>query len=173
MAMFKFLLLLLSLFSPLSLAEALPPPESSQAILVKVAAVVESHAKTLGCSVSVNPKTILPYRLNNEPMYLAVYSADIGCSGGNTMHRPVFVAVTPGAYGKYFIDPRYSSPQQTSNEFPQLISELFIQAGELWYKALELDPAKDSLCCPSSVVTGRVQFEKGAWRPAPSAKSHP
>jgi hypothetical protein len=148
-------------------ADELPPPESERSRVQKIAAVVEAHAETVGCNVHVDPASIVPYRVDQEFLYLAYYAADIGCSGGTAMSRPVIVAVKPGAYGRYFIDSTRSSPAQTSDAFPRHITRIALVDGDLRYEARRYDDGKDALCCPSLTERGRVVFENGMWRPRP------
>ncbi|THF67417.1 hypothetical protein E6C76_03365 [Pseudothauera nasutitermitis] len=169
----QFALLLLTTACLSCYAEGLPPPESAKSRNDKIAGVVTKHAETLGCSVSFDPNNIVLYRLNQQVVYLALYSADIGCSGGMGMNRPVIAVLKEGAYGMYFVDLNYSSPAQTSSSFPQVVTEIFIANGELWYKARQYEFKKDPRCCPSLKEIGRVRFENGVWSPIPVKAGHP
>lgn len=171
--MSRIALLLLTIVTIPCFAEDLPPPESEKSRYGKIAAVVEKHAETIGCSTFFNPKDIVPYRLDHQRIYVAFYSADIGCSGGTAMSRPVFVAVKEGAYAKYFIDLKYSSPAQTSDSFPSVVTEIFVRKDELWYRARQYDFKKDANCCPSIEELGKVTFENDMWSPTTVKGSHP
>jgi hypothetical protein len=127
-----------------------------------IAKLVVSYGKTLGCEVHLDKNNIVPYSLDNEELFVALYSLDLGCSGGTAMSRPAFTVVGRGAYGTLHVRPEYSSPKQTSNEFPQVTYQLFSKGGQLRYRAKALD-AKDALCCPSIPVEGEVIFRRGVW----------
>jgi hypothetical protein len=127
-----------------------------------ISKLVVSYGKTLGCEVHIDKRNIVAYTLGNEEVFVALYSLDLGCSGGTAMSRPAFAAVGRGAYGTLHVRPEYSSPRQTSDDFPQVTYQLFSKRGQLRYRANSLD-AKDALCCPSIPVEGTVIFRDGFW----------
>ncbi|KJV07776.1 hypothetical protein [Methylocucumis oryzae] len=127
MKIFRFPLISLVVLFNACFAEEQPWPEPEHIDNNKIKAVITKYAETLGCSIWFNPQNIVPHLLNDERLYVGLFSVDLGCSGGNLMNRPVFVAVKPGAYDQYFIDYQYSSPAQTSDKFPQHTTEIFFQ----------------------------------------------
>jgi len=129
----------------------------------KILTVVEQYATSLGCIFHINPNNIVSYKLNRDIVFVALYSLDLGCSGGSNMSRPAFVVIRAGAYNTYLVDPRYSSPLQTSSNLPQHLNEIFIKNDEIWYKALKHDFSKDPICCPSIQIEGRIKYKNGLW----------
>ena len=133
--------------------------------IASIPKVVEQYATTFGCAFNMDEKNIL--KLNNESIesYLALFSLDLGCSGGSAMSRPYFVVLSfGGSYPKrMFINLEYSSPLQTMNDFPQHIINIFYKSNQLFYSALEYEP-KDALCCPSRKVINKLIFENGKWK---------
>lgn len=148
------------------LAQALPPPDDVAAIHQEAAAVIHRHVQTLGCNESVGATAVVPYEIGGRKLLVGVHDLRLGCDGGSAMGRSVFFAVQQGSEGRYFVEPAYSSPGQTSDALPRFIDAIFIQSGELWFRGRAFDPGKDSPCCPSMPVQGRVVFEGGTWRPA-------
>lgn len=147
-------------------AEELPPEEPFERLRPKIVAVVEAHARTVGCSVRVDPRHVVPWlRPDGRRLYIALYHADIGCSGGNAMSRPVLVVVHPGAYGTWMIDTRHSMPQQTPETLPKEIIALVPDGDELRFAGLMLGPAADAACCPTQPVEGRVRLKLDAEPP--------
>jgi len=153
--------LFLILASAACAAEELPRIDPPEVLRGKVAAVVEGHARTIGCAVVVDAGHIVPYSLDRERVHIALYHADVGCSGGTAMGRPVLVVVRRGAYDTYFIDARYSAPQQTPGELAMSVTDLTVDHGHLVFTGLSLD-VSDPLCCPSKVVRGRLRLMLGA-----------
>jgi hypothetical protein len=129
-----------------------------------IPAVIEQYATSIGCAFHMEQRNIVPYMLKGNPVFVAVISLDNLCTGGSAMSRPVFVIVEHGGPAdSIVVNAEYSAPHQTSEDFPQTVTDLFLKDGELWYKALEHDFTKDALCCPSVPVTGRVVCKNGAW----------
>jgi hypothetical protein len=123
---------------------------------------VKSYANSIGCAVNLDERNVVPYEIDGESVAVTLYSIDLGCSGGTAMSRPAFAVVRQNVYGAY-VDPRYSSPLQTSEEFPQHTERLFARHGQLWYSGKEFNFETDALCCPSIRVEGKVQFREGKW----------
>ena len=129
--------------------------------------IVEQYATSLGCEFAMNPQNVVKFSFDKEKAYIALFSFDLGCSGGSSMSRPVFVVLKHGANNNLYIDPKYSSPHQTSQNFPSTIKSVFIKEGKLWYSALDFDFSKDGLCCPSVPVNGELVYENGNWNGLP------
>jgi hypothetical protein len=143
------------LLTPYVLAQ--PIPRS------KIHWVVENYANTMGCQFSMNDKNIVKYQHEEESFYVALYSLDLGCSGGTAMSRPAFAALTQNGERKIFILPKYSSPTSISSTLPSFIEKIYIENGKLRYLAKSFDFSKDALCCPSVSVEGTIEFKDGAW----------
>lgn len=166
------LAILLVMLARLSSAEANGDPAEYEAEVKKaeerIPAVIEQYATSIGCAFHMKKDNIVPYVINGEPSFVGVFSLDNGCTGGSAMSRPVFVVVQHGGPTiSIVVNAEYSAPHQTSSDFPQVITDLFLKDGELWYKALEFDFKKDANCCPSVPVTGRVVYKNGKWQGIP------
>ncbi len=127
--------------------------------------VVEKYASAMGCNFNIDPKNVIPYSVIPDlaKSYVAVYGLDLGCSGGNSMDRSFFVYVQLGSGYKFYVNPTYSNPEQTSDKFPAWITKLYLKNGEIWFDAKDW-AGKDANCCPSLTVSGRVYFENGNWK---------
>lgn len=130
-----------------------------------IPSVVKQYADAVGCEFHMKRTNVVPYELDGGSAYIAVMHLDNGCSGGSAMSRPVFVALRPAAYQKVLVDASYSAPDQTSQEFPSLISRIYLKGGEIWFEGKTFDLAKDPICCPSVNVVGRVKYQSGKWVP--------
>jgi len=153
--------LLACLISAFCLAQDLPPEDPPDVVRAQVASVVEAHARTIGCAVAVDARHVIPYTLEGGRVYVALYHADVGCSGGTSMGRPVLVVVRHGAYDSYIVDTRYSAPQQSPDGLPSTITELAALGERIEFSGLKLDPS-DALCCPSRRVRGYLRLTAGA-----------
>lgn len=134
---------------------------------------VEKYAISFGCNFQMKNQNVVELKNWKENSYLSVFSLDLGCSGGSAMSRPYFVVLTN--YDRshprnIFINPKYSSPIQTPDSFPQTITGIYIKNEKIYYSALEFDFKKDALCCPSVPIEGEVVFESGYWKPIPFKK---
>jgi hypothetical protein len=166
----KYLLLIVALFGgTMATAETDKEMEAYLAQLPKpetiIPAVVEKYASALGCSYAFDPRNIIEYEIKRKRSFLVMFQLDVGCSGGNASHGPVFAVLQYGAYDKIFIQPEYSAPAQTSGKFPMQTDRIWLDSGRLYYSAHELDAAKDPLCCPSIDVSGEFAYSKGSWQP--------
>lgn len=126
--------------------------------------IVKQYASAMGCDVVFDSRNIVKIQLADDWGYVVVYSMDPGCAGGNALYQSYFAVVSPSAFGSLFINAAYSSPPQTSTLFPKKIIKVSRSNGELWYRALDFDAAKDPACCPSVPVEGRLVFKKGKWQ---------
>lgn len=138
-----------------------PPEPPAEAARTKIVSVVEAHAKTIGCAVTVDARQVIPYALDGGRVYVALYHADVGCSGGTSMRRPVLVVVRHGAYDTYVVDTRYSTPHQSPGDLPPTVTGLAMRDGQIEFKGLALD-SLDALCCPSRRVQGYLSLKRGA-----------
>ena len=133
--------------------------------------IIEQYANTLGCAIFIESKNVVQFKIDNERDYVALFSFDVGCSGGSAMSRPVFVLLTSKySYPKIYIEGKYSIPSQTSEAFPSQVDSIYVENGKLKYKAREYNFATDPLSSPSVVVTGEVEFKNGFWQPKPQEK---
>jgi len=108
--------------------------------------VIEKYATTLGCNFYMNPNNEVPYQIEGETVYVALFSLDFGCGGGSGMAKTSLVVLSwSESYPKLYISPQRS---KLIGEFPPIIDKLFIKNDQLWYSALWLQP-QDPLCCPS------------------------
>jgi len=131
--------------------------------------IVERYALSFGCEFNMQKRSVVELTHWKEISYLAVYSLDLGCSGGSAMSRPYFVVLSNHDRTRprnIFVNPKYSLPAQTSEGFPQTITGLYIKNEKIYYSALEFDFKKDALCCPSVPIEGELVFEGDHWKPA-------
>lgn len=140
--------------------------KKAQATIPKV---VEGYATSLGCQFLIDPANVVPYQLDGRPVFIAVFSFDVGCSGGSAMSRPVVVVLEQSYNTNIYVNVAYSTPKQTSDTLPQVIKKIFLHSGKLWYSALVAE-AKDPLCCPSKKESGRLVFDGGIWQGIPQTE---
>lgn len=131
--------------------------------IVKAPDVIASYANSIGCMFDLKPDNIVEFPEDSNKLY-AVFSIDVGCSGGSAMSRPVFVELelSPASM-QYYINFERSGPGQTSMSIPQTVEKIYIKENKLWYSALEHDWSKDGICCPSVSVVSELKFENGMW----------
>jgi len=152
----RLLLLLLAVIAQAHGAEPALPVKA-------ITAVVNDYGNSIGCEVHIDNKNIVPYTLDYQDVYVVLYSIDPECSGGSAMSRAVFAVVGRSDYGrKLYVLPKYSSPHQTSIDFPAYTYRLFVKDGQLRFLAKALANS-DALCCPSIPVEGRAIFRDGNW----------
>ena len=144
-----------------------------------IPALIRQYATSLGCAFYMDPSNVVPYPMSKlkgpKPsapgsrlkVFVVVFSLDEGCSGGSQMSRPVFAVVRHGFPFTMVVDATFSAPHQTSEDFPSVVTHIFLKDGELWYMALAHDFSKDALCCPSVSITGRLVFEGRMWKGIP------
>ncbi|WP_298693091.1 hypothetical protein [uncultured Sulfuricurvum sp.] len=133
--------------------------------------LITQYATTLGCNDYFDPKNVVKFKMNDEIVYIGLFSIDTGCSGGTAMSRPVIITLRKSiSYPEIYVDARSSAPYQTSNELPQNMSRIYVHNNKLWYEAKEFDFKKDALCCPSIPVRGELRFENGMWKGYPISK---
>lgn len=130
---------------------------------VKAPDVIASYANSIGCIFNLNPENIVEFPEGGNKLF-AVFSIDVGCSGGSNMSRPVFVELELSiASMQYYINFEHSGPSQTPMSIPQTVEKIYVKDEKLWYSALEHDWNKDGICCPSVPVTAELKFENGMW----------
>lgn len=161
-------LLYLLLFSSLAQAESEAEARAAwiagrKAAEKHIPATIRKYAEAIGCNFAMDPKNLLPYQLDGKAGFVALFLLDVGCSGGSTMSRPVLVFLQHSGLNKVVIDVLYSNPLQTSEEFPSMVTRIYLKKGKLYFQGFELRP-EDALCCPSLKVGGRVEFRKQQWR---------
>lgn len=160
---------LLILLSTFSFADSDADLEKYLAQLPKpehiIPPVVESYGRAIGCDFYFDPENIVEKEIDQKRSFIALFTVDIGCSGGNNNYRPVFVVLQYGAYDKIFISLKYSLPSQTSDEFPKDTQNIYIRDGKIRFNAKKFDPKKDALCCASIPFSGEVIFSDGKWNP--------
>jgi hypothetical protein len=139
----------------------------------QIPSIIEQYATSIGCEFHMSKSNVVPYDIGGLHSYVAVFSIDNGCSGGSAMSRPVFVVLQPVAYDKILVNAAYSAPHQTAEEFPGLVTNIFLKDGKLWFKAKAYDLTKDALCCPSVPVTGQVEYQGGKWVPITNQLPNP
>ena len=125
--------------------------------------VVERYASAMGCEFSMDPGNVIPYSLGERQGYLAVYSLDLGCTGGSNMVVNYFAFLQRGFPFHIVVNPAYSNPAQSPAEFPRHEAKIYLKDGEAWFRGLVPDRKKDALCCASVPVKGKVTFSKGKW----------
>jgi hypothetical protein len=128
-----------------------------------IAKLATTYANSLGCAVYIDKKNIIPFTLDYQDVFVVLYAIDDGCSGGSAMQRSVFAVVGRSNYGhRLYVLSRYSSPEQTSMDFPALTERIFVKDGQLRFSAKALSD-HDALCCPSKRIEGQVLFLEGRW----------
>lgn len=142
--------------------------EQKQSAKETIPSIVERYALSFGCVFNMQKDNVVELKNWEELSYLSLYSLDLGCSGGSAMSRPYFVVISNYDRSRpqqIFVNPKYSLPSQTSNNFPQRITGIYTKSEKIYYSALEFDFAKDTRCCPSVKVEGELVFEEGQWKP--------
>ena len=117
--------------------------------------LVEQYATSIGCGFGMNTENIVKFTLHDS--YVVLFSLDVGCSGGSSMYRPVFAVVQHGAYFTMFINPDYSNPNQSSQDFPQQTFRLFSRDGKIFYRAKQFSGSKE-------FFEGELRFEDDQWK---------
>jgi hypothetical protein len=143
-------------------------PKEKKAAEEIIPNIVERYALSFGCAFNMQKKNVVELKNWKELSYLAVYSLDLGCSGGSAMSRPYFVVLSnnDGTHPRnIFVNLKYSLPAQTSESFPQTITSIYIKNEKIYYSALEFDFKKDARCCPSVSIEGELVFEEDHWKP--------
>jgi len=130
----------------------------------KIAHVVKSFGSSLGCNFYMPQQNMAPWKDKNGTGYLVLFSIDYGCSGGNTMDRPVLAVVRIGAYSTPYIDQRLSTPDRTSDDFPAIVERITKIGNTIQYSGRRLRPS-DALCCASQRVQGTVTLAANGWEP--------
>ncbi|XQE65146.1 hypothetical protein ACOAPY_10575 [Pseudomonas sp. P3C3] len=128
-----------------------------------IPALLESYGNAIGCSFSFNPSHLVKYKIQKEPIFVAVIGLDFGCSGGSAMGRTLLIAMKYGAYHKINVVPELSTPTQTPSDFPKHLERLYLENGEIMFSGFVPDWSKDSLCCASQPVKGKVSLANGKW----------
>jgi hypothetical protein len=136
----------------------------------KIIPVLTQYANSIGCAYDFNPKNIVQYSNVSEKSFVVLFSLDVGCSGGNAMSRPVIALMQFSELGKIYVNPKYSTPSQTSEKFPSHTENIYLENGKLKFKAREYDFAKDPLSSPSVIVTGEIEFKNSFWQPRSQEK---
>jgi len=139
----------------------------------KIPAIVGQYALSFGCAFHMEKGNVVELKAWKETSYLALYSLDLGCSGGSAMSRPYFVVLSNFDRShprNIFVNPKYSLPSQTSESFPSHVEAIYLADEKLKYKALKYGFSKDPLSSPSVVVTGEVEFKNSIWQPKPDEK---
>ena len=129
----------------------------------KAVAVLKTYANTIGCEVHINKSNFVAFDIERERVVVGLYSIDEGCTGGSTMTRPAFAILKYDVRDKLLVNPGYSLPSATSQEFPRFIDRLFLKDNQLWYSGKDFDWSKDALCCPSVPIKAQVLFQGGKW----------
>ena len=131
--------------------------------LERLPVAVRSYANSIGCAVTFRPKDVV--RWEGAPMevkYVALISLDEGCAGGSGTWRSTFVAVREGAYGKLFVHARYSAPELTSMQFPQLIDAIYTTRKGVRFVG-RIPQAGEPDSGPSKRVGGTVAWSGQEW----------
>jgi len=129
--------------------------------------IIEKYATAIGCEFLMDPNNVVPFRIGKNDGYLAIYSLDLGCSGGSNMSMTYFAFLQKGYPFHILINPAYSNPSQSPDQFPRHEAKIFLKDGELWYSGFIPDYSKDALCCASIPTKGKVIFNKGKWEVTP------
>lgn len=130
----------------------------------KITRVVEMFGSSLGCNFHMSQRNVVPWKDKNGTGHLVLFSIDYGCSGGNTMDRPVLAVVRIGAYSTPYVDQGLSTPDQTSDDFPAIVERITKVGDTIQYSGRRLRPS-DSLCCASQRVQGIVALATHGWEP--------
>ena len=138
--------------------------EAGESAQENITHVVEMFGSSLGCNFHMPQQNMVPWRDKNGAGYLVLFSVDYGCSGGNTMDRPVLAVVRIGAYSRHYIDHRLSTPDRTSDDFPAIVERITKIGDKIQYSGRRLRPS-DALCCASQRVQGTVALAAHGWEP--------
>ena len=149
----------------LAAAFLLPPRAgAAEPAQEKITHVVEMFGSSLGCNFHMPQQNMVPWKDKNGAGYLVLFLIDYGCSGGNTMDRPVLAVVRIGAYSTPYIDHWLSTPDRTSDDFPAIVERITKIGDTIQYSGRRLRPS-DSLCCASQRVQGTVTLATHGWEP--------
>lgn len=131
--------------------------------LERLPKTVRSYANSIGCSVTFRPGDVVHWEgVPSEIKYLALISLDEGCAGGSATWRSTLLAVREGEYGKLFVHARYSLPELTSMNFPQLIDSIYNTASGVRFVG-RIPQADDPANRPSKRVSGTVIWSGKEW----------
>ena len=135
----------------------------------KIIPILKQYATSIGCSFYIDQSNIFTYKFKKRKAIVAMYSLDVGCSGGTAMSRSIFARLdyASASIDKILVNPEFSLPSQTSSEFQSRIEKVYLEGNKIKYSALEHDFLKDALCCPSIRVTGTVELIDKTWVPIP------
>ena len=125
---------------------------------------VEMFGSSLGCNFHTPKQNIVPWKDKRGIGYLVLFSIDYGCSGGNSMDRPVFAVVRIGAYSTPYLDQQLSTPDRTSDNFPAVIERITKSGSKIHYIGRRLRPS-DAACCASQLVQGTITLTAHGWEP--------
>ena len=132
----------------------------------EIGSVVKDFAKTIGCMMKFDETNIVRYEVDGGydgfGEFIALYGIDPKCSGGSAMYHSAIAVLERDYRGNIFIHPGQSFPVNRPNDLPQYVEKIYVENGQLLFKSKEFD-AKDGLCCPSLLVTGRLFMKEGKW----------
>lgn len=129
-----------------------------------IPALLERYGNAIGCAFAFNPGNVVKYRIQKQPVFVAVISLDVGCSGGTSMSRNLLVTMKYGDYHRISVDPERSRPSLTPTDFPKRLERLYVENGEILFSDFKPDWTKDALCCATQPVKGKVSFSDGGWQ---------
>ncbi len=136
--------------------------ETRAAELKRLPRVVRSYANSIGCAVWFDPKNVVRWEGTPGVEYVALISLDEGCAGGSRSWRSVLVAVHEGAWGKLFVHAKYSLPELTSMQFPQMIDSLYNTKDGVRFVG-RIPQGNDPDNVPTKRVSGTVAWSGQEW----------
>ena len=124
--------------------------------------LVKTFSDAIGCNVTFDPRNVVRWHGDPQVSYVALVALDEGCSGGSRSWRSVFVAIRTGAYGKLYINLKYSSPEFTSFRFPQTIDSISSLDDKVTFLGRRVKPG-DPDSSPSERVSGVIFWSGTNW----------
>jgi hypothetical protein len=144
--------------------------ELSKEEKTKILTLVKKYGESIGCGFVMSADNIQPYVSHNKNQYIALFSLDVGCSGGTGMSQTVIAVIDSGANAALTINLDYSLPQYVSSTVPPRLNKIVWDGEKVLYEGLDYNwltrgiaAEFDAICCPSMLVKGYLVFENGWW----------
>lgn len=131
--------------------------------LERLPMAVRSYAASIGCAVTFRPKDVVRWEgAPTEVKYLVLITLDEGCAGGSGTWKSALIAMREGEGGKLFVHPKYSVPELTSMQFPQLIDAIYSTRHGVRFVG-RIPQGNDPSNRPTKRVSGTVIWSGEGW----------
>lgn len=128
--------------------------------------LVKRYSETIACNIEDEYKSVRIGR-QEEPVYVVMWTGDVGCAGGSGTTTPNFTVVFTNYRGDQLVD-----VARSRLEPPFRAERLFVRNGNVVVEGLT-HGSNDANCCPSLKATSTYELtEKGfkLLRPAQSSR---